>query len=229
MRPGGLPRLPPSLGSLPHRALVLAKKFQTAEPVSPTRAAATIGLFSALYIVAAGLAGYLFESGFAEHFIRGILMTGVILSTRRMWSATLMGLVSGIVFQLAVSSPAPYLLASTVASGLVFDLVLAAGAKSYPSAARSRRKLFLGAAVSGAAESVVALSILTAAGLFRRSAYFGFPVGVIWALDIALNIVLSIAGAWLVLRLLPRSLSGSRALQGELRQPSDQTSPSSSS
>jgi hypothetical protein len=97
MRVGSWP-----FGLLAYRAVVVLKKFQNEEPVSSTRAAATIGLFSALYIVTAGLAGYLFESGFVEHFIRGILMTGVIVTTRRMWSATLMGLVSGLVFQSSI-------------------------------------------------------------------------------------------------------------------------------
>ena len=127
-------------------------------------------------------------------------MTAVILRTGRKWSATMMGLVSGLVFAIAVPSPAPYLLPSTFVSGLVFDLVLLMGT-SYALAAKSRSRLLIGAAVSGLAESIVALGILT----YFSSSTLGATARAIetaWSLDVVLNIVLSAAGAILAYKFL---------------------------
>ncbi|MGI0091758.1 MAG: hypothetical protein ACREBS_08615 [Nitrososphaerales archaeon] len=168
--------------------------------VSSSRAIAIIGLFSALYIVAAGISSYVTLYGYPEHFIRGILMTAVVLRTGKKWSATMMGVVSGIIFQLVVTSPAPYLLASTIVSGLVFDLVLMAGS-SYTAAVRSSPRVITGAAISGLAESIVALAILTFAGFFSRSFV---ALSVAWSTDIVLNIALSAVGALIAIRFLSK-------------------------
>ncbi|MDA4111524.1 MAG: hypothetical protein OK439_03235 [Thaumarchaeota archaeon] len=168
--------------------------------ISSSRAIAIIGLFSALYIVTSGLASFISQLGYPEHFLRGILMTAVILRTGKKWSATSMGLVSGLVFALIVPSPAPYLLPSTFVSGLVFDIVLLLGA-SYSESARSRSRLVIGAAVSGLAESIVALGILTYAtpGFFGQTAQ---ALTIAWSTDIVLNIILSSVGAVLAFRFL---------------------------
>ena len=169
--------------------------------VSASRAIAIIGLFSALYIVSAGIVSSLFGEavrGYPEHFLRGILMT-VVVRTGKKWSATTMGLVCGIVFGIVVPAPAPYILVSTIVSGLVFDLALAGG--KYASVIRSLYRVVLGSAVSGVAESVVALLILTAVGFFGSS--FSV-VSAAWSADIILNVVLSSIGAIIAFRFLSR-------------------------
>lgn len=160
---------------------------------------AQVGLFSALYIVSSGIVSVISQVGFPEHFLRGLLMTALILRTNRKWSATMMGAVSGIVFAIVVPSPAPYLLPSTFASGLVFDLVLMSG--SYASSIKSTPRILAAAAISGVAESLVALAILTYAGFFGE-----VFTALVYALstDVVLNIVLSIIGAIFAIRFLPK-------------------------
>jgi hypothetical protein len=139
-------------------------------------------------------------------------MTGLILATGRKWSATMMGAVCGIVFLIVVPSPAPYLLASTFVSGLVFDLVLIIG--SYAKSIRSVPRVLVGAAVSGVAESIVALAILTYAGFFGSKSFAA--LGVAWSTDVVLNIVLSLIGALLAIRFLSKQFkSASNSNTGE--------------
>ncbi|MHB8566276.1 MAG: hypothetical protein ACYC9U_04170 [Nitrososphaerales archaeon] len=171
---------------------------------------ALIGVFTALYIVAAGVAGAAlspFAHGYPEHLIRGFLMTGLVIRTRRMWSATMMGLASGIVFVLVVPSPAPYLLASTFVSGLVFDLVLGLGRK-YSSSISSLTKILVGSGISGIAESISALAFLTYFGVFTT---YASPLQIIWGTDISVNIVLSLVGAYLAFRFLSKRIPASMA------------------
>lgn len=172
----------------------------TRAPVSASRAIALIGLFSALYIVTSGIASFLSQLGYPEHFLRGILMSAAVLWTGKKWSATIMGLVSGLIFLLLVPSPAPYLLPSTFISGLVFDAIILVGG-SYEVASRSRLRLILAAAISGLAESIVALSILTVFSAPTLGRTFG-AIAAAWSFDIALNIILSSIGAYLVFRFL---------------------------
>ena len=113
----------------------------------------------------------------------------------------MMGAVCGIVFLFAVPSPAPYLLASTFVSGLVFDLVMMIG--SYVRSIRSVPRILVGAAVSGVAESIVALTIITALASIQFFGSKSFSVlAVAWSTDIILNIVLSSIGAILAIRFL---------------------------
>lgn len=166
---------------------------------SSSRAIVMIGLFSSLYIVSSGIVSFISQVGYPEHFLRGLLMTALVIRTKRRWSATMMGAVSGIVFAIVVPSPAPYLLASTFASGIVFDLVLMAG--SYASSIRTTPKLLAAVATSGVAESLVALAILTNAGFFGRAFTL---LAYAWSTDVVLNIVLSIVGAVLAIRFMPK-------------------------
>ncbi len=181
---------------------------------SGTRTVALIGVFTALYIVAAGVAGATispFLHGYPEHLIRGFLMTGLVVRTRRMWSATMMGLASGLVFVLAVPSPVPYLLASTFVSGIVFDLALLIGG-NYSANASSVTKVLIGAAVSGVGESITALAFLTSFGVFTT---YASPIEIIWGTDITVNIILSLVGAFLAFRFLSRRVPASmQTIQG---------------
>ncbi|MDG6905460.1 MAG: hypothetical protein JRN20_06740 [Nitrososphaerota archaeon] len=170
--------------------------------VSSSRAVAMIGMFSALYIVSSSIVSFVTQVGYPEHFLRGILMTAVVLWTGRKWSATIMGAVCGLVFLLVVPSPAPYLLASTFVSGLVFDLVLTPG--SFAKSIRSTTRVLIGAAVSGAAESLVALSILTYAGFFGTKTLA--ILGIAWSTDLVLNIILSAVGAIIAIQFLSKKL-----------------------
>jgi hypothetical protein len=158
-----------------------------------------IGLFSALYIVTSGLTSVITQVGYPEHFLRGIFMSSLILTTRKKWSATLMGIVCGIVF-LAVPAPAPYLLPSTVISGVVFDLALILGTK-YGETSISQMRLLVGAGLSGLAESIVGLMILTifTPGILGKT--FD-ALAIAWSADLVLNVILSIAGAFIAFRYL---------------------------
>ncbi|MDG6994946.1 MAG: hypothetical protein JRN52_03400 [Nitrososphaerota archaeon] len=167
---------------------------------STTRVIAIVGLFSASYIISAGLVSSLFGDvarGYPEHFLHGVLMTAVVVGTGKKWSATIMGIVCGIVFGIVVPAPARYLLASTIVSGLVFDLALMGG--PYKNAIRSFSRIVVGAAVSGVAESLVALSILTFASFFGNSVEI---LASAWSVDISLNIVFSSVGAVLTFNFL---------------------------
>jgi hypothetical protein len=185
----------------------LRKKMQTMQnyTMSATRALAIIGVMSALYIVSAGLVSSLFGyavKGYPEHFLRGILMTIVVISTGRRWSATIMGVVCGLVFAVAVPAPAPYLLASTIVSGLVFDLALM-GKGPFSRIVSSVWRVTLGSMVSGLAESLVALTILTLAGVLNGIFY---TIAALWETDIALNLVLSALGAIVGIMIIRRRL-----------------------
>jgi uncharacterized membrane protein AbrB (regulator of aidB expression) len=157
-----------------------------------------IGLFSALYIVTSGLTSVITQVGYPEHFLRGIFMSSLILTTRKRWSATLMGIVCGIVF-LAVPAPAPYLLPSTIVSGVVFDLALIIGSKYGESLSQPR--LLAAAGLSGLSESVVGLFIITmfTPGILGKT--FD-ALAIAWSADIVLNIILSIIGAYIAFRYL---------------------------
>jgi hypothetical protein len=192
--------------------------------VSNTKAVALIGLFSALYVVTAavigtitgpGLAAVLLSGGYPEHILRGIFMAGVVISTRRMWSATLMGIVCGLVFLLTVPAPADalYLFPATAGAGLVYDLTLKFSAASYAQAATSKRKVLLGAGVSGIAESIIALSILTFVFHYVFALISVVPVWMYWSVDIPVNFVLSVLGASIAAAYMLRRKSNDKSLE----------------
>ncbi len=110
-----------------------------------------------------------------------------------------MGIVSGLIFVAAVPAPNEYyLLPATIAAGLVYDLVLYSGAGEYKAGAASKMRVLAGSGISGVAESITALSILT----FVSGYQFILPVSVTnvnpvliyWAIDLPLNAILSIVG-----------------------------------
>ena len=175
------------------RGVILQAKSPFVSKPSSSRWVAFVGLFSALYIVTASIASFVTQVGYPEHFLRGILMTALVLQTRKKWSATMMGVVCGIIFAVLVPAPAPYLLPSTVLSGLIFDLALF-GFKSDTQASMSNKRLIFAAGISGFAESLVALAILT---MFAPK-ILGDTLNAIvvaWSVDAVLNIILSVVGA----------------------------------
>jgi hypothetical protein len=201
------PLVKPNAGRTECLSWNLNRNLQTMQnySMSTTRALAIIGLLSALYIISAGLVSSLFGNlakGYPEHFLRGILMTIVVISTGRKWSATIMGVVCGVVFAFAVGAPAPYVLASTIVSGLVYDLALM-GKGPYSKIIKSAWRITLGSVVSGLAESLVALSILTLAGVLNGIFY---AIAAAWETDIALNLVLSGLGAVVGIRIIRQRL-----------------------
>lgn len=202
----GLNQLRTFFRSFPLKKIFAVQTWQQVRteitPLSASKAIAMIGMYSALYIVAGGILGFVFQanSRFIEHFIRGALMTGVVLTTRKKWSATMMGVASGIVFVLAVPSPEQYLLASSFVAGLTFDMVVMAGTP-YEKGSISKSRLLVAAGISGIAESVIVLSFLY---------FLGFPLGssllsIASGLEIITNLVLSVIGAAIgIVLLLPR-------------------------
>ena len=119
-----------------------------------------------------------------------------------------MGIVCGIIF-LAVPAPAPYLLPSTIVSGVVFDLSLIIGSK-YGESLISQTRLLTGAGLSGLAESLVALAILTlfTPGVLGKT--FD-ALALAWSADIVLNILLSIVGAFIAFKYLSERIPQNRA------------------
>jgi len=170
-----------------------------------SKSIAFIGVFSALYAAGGLVTGFLsgpLLRGYPTHFLRGWFMSSVAAYSRRMWSATAMGLIAGIVFLITIPAPAPYLLASSLAAGLVYDLSLRLG-NHYSRNARGKRRIIFSTTLSGVAESVTALSILTLIGLFQVT-----PVVLllIWIIGIALNILISNIGALLTVLLIRRGV-----------------------
>lgn len=170
-----------------------------------SRAIAFIGVFSALYAAGGLVTGFLsgpLLRGYPTHFLRGWFMSSVAAYSRRMWSATAMGLIAGVIFLVTIPAPAPYLLASSLAAGLVYDLTLRLGT-TYASSARMRRRIVLSTTLSGAAESLTALSVLSFIGLFQVAP---MVLLLIWIGGIAANILISNAGALLTILLMRRGL-----------------------
>jgi hypothetical protein len=168
-----------------------------------TRQITVIALLSALYSVLGSASGLLVGPalrGYPAHLFRGLTMSMTAAYSRRRWSTTLMGLISGLIFLAIVPAPAPYLLASSIAAGLVYDIVIGFGGH-YPESSRMRRRIAAGTVLSGVAESVVALAILTYVGLFKVTSTV---LAIIWVSAIAANIVLSLAGASITMLLLRR-------------------------
>ena len=168
-----------------------------------SKSLAVIGLVSALYIVSGGLLGIVvgpFLRGYPAHFMRGWLMSAVAAYSRRMWSASLMGLISGLLFLVIVPAPAPYLPLASFMAGVVYDLVCSLGG-GYGVNARAWRRIIPAIALSGFAESVVALAVLTFMGIIEAGA---FVLAIIWAVAISANILLSILGSlvtvWMIRR-----------------------------
>jgi LytS/YehU family sensor histidine kinase len=177
--------------------------MQQATRVKTAKNIAVIALISALYAVLGTLSGLLVGPalrGYPAHFFRGLTMSVAAAYSGRMWSTTLMGLISGLVFLALVPAPAPYLLASTLAAGLVYDLVVAAGG-SYQVSSRRRGRILSAVSLSGLAESLVALAILTYLGFFQVPASV---LAMIWVGAIAANLVLSVAGSSITILILNR-------------------------
>ena len=198
---------------------------------SRTRTIALIGLFSALYIVLAGVVGSFLGTlaqGYPEHFLRGLLMAALVVRTRKMWSATTMGVVCGLVFA-AVPSPYPavFITISTVLSGLVFDISLAT-VGSYAQSTASKFRVMLGSGISGVVESVSLLSLVTFYGLGGKLITFSAlakilsisTISVAWGIDIVFNIVLSLFGAYIAYAYISPSTKVLKAKKSQVSQDS---------
>jgi len=168
-----------------------------------TRQITVISLLSALYSVLGTASGLLVGPalrGYPAHIFRGLTMSMTAAYSQRKWSTTLMGLISGLIFLAIVPAPAPYLLASSLAAGLVYDIVIGFGGH-YAESSRRRRRIAAGTIISGVAEAAVAMAILTYVGLFTVTPTV---LAIIWVSAIAANIVLSLAGASITILLLRR-------------------------
>ena len=170
------------------------QRHENQQKVRLSKSVAVIGLFSAIYILGGGVLGIIvgpFLRGYPAHFLRGWLMSASAAYSGRMWSASLLGLIAGIVFLVMVPAPAPYLPLATLAAGVVYDLALSPIAK-YGSNAVSSRRIILATSVSSIAEAVVALAILTYVGLFTSNP---LVLAIIWIAAILANIILACVGA----------------------------------
>lgn len=155
---------------------------------------AVIGLFSAIYILVGGVLGVVigpFLRGYPAHFLRGWLMSSSAAYSGRMWSASLLGLISGLVFLVVVPAPAPYLPLATLAAGVTYDLALSPVTK-YSSNALSSRRIILATSISSVAESITALAVLTYIGLFTDNPII---LAIIWTAAILANITLACVGS----------------------------------
>ncbi|MEM4642923.1 MAG: hypothetical protein QXF36_07130 [Candidatus Caldarchaeum sp.] len=165
-----------------------------------TKQLSIIALSAAFYVLMGAITGLVLPAarGYPAHFFRGLAMSAAGAYTRRMWSVTVMSLIAGVLFMVLVPAPAPYLLFSTVAAGLLYDLSMG---RNYPDVCRKRRRITMATVVSGLGEAVVALGILTYVGLFNVQPS---ALAVIWIVTIAANLVLSTAGAQVTVALLRR-------------------------
>lgn len=159
-----------------------------------------IALSAAFYVITASLSGLVLPAvrGYPAHFFRGLAMSTVAAYTGRVWSVSFMAAVSGLVLLAVVPAPAPYLLFSTVAAGVVYDLSLG---NAYAQSSRNSRRIMAGTLLSGLAEGVVAMAILTYVGLFQVQPQM---LAIIWVAAIAANLVLSAAGAQVAVLLIRR-------------------------
>ncbi len=174
--------------------------MQTYQKMLSAKNISIIALFAALYVFMGSLVGLVVPAlrGYPAHFFRGLTMSGVAAYSRRMWSASIMGLISGLIFFAVVPAPAPYLLPSSIVAGLLYDLSLG---KGYVDTCRNPKRVTLGTLVSGLGEGAVAMAILTYVGFFRVQ----FQVlAVIWVAALAANMLLSTLGAQVTLLLLRR-------------------------
>ena len=177
------------------------------KPTPLSRSLAVIGLVSALYILAGGLLGIVvgpFLRGYPAHFMRGWLMSAVAAYSKRMWSASLMGIISGLLFLVIVPAPAPYLPLASLAAGVVYDLICKIGGR-YGDNAKSGKRILAAISISGMAESIVALSILTFVGFI---AVQGSLLAMIWAAAILANVVLSALGSLVTIWMIRRGIGG---------------------
>jgi len=155
-------------------------------------------------------------------------MAALVVRTRKMWSATTMGVVCGLVFA-AVPSPYPavFITISTVLSGLVFDISLAT-VGSYAQSTASKFRVMLGSGISGVVESVSLLSLVTFYGLGGKLITFSAlakilsisTISVAWGIDIVFNIVLSLFGAYIAYAYISPSTKVLKAKKSQVSQDS---------
>ncbi|MEM2514993.1 MAG: hypothetical protein QXQ70_04045 [Candidatus Caldarchaeum sp.] len=174
--------------------------MQPYQKLLSTKNLSVIALSAAFYVLMSALFGLTLPAarGYPAHFFRGLVMSAVAAYSGRMWSVTSMSVVAGLVLLGVVPAPAPYLFFSTTAAGLVYDLSLG---KKYADVCRKPRRILAGTLVSGLAEALVAMSILTYVGLFQAQLQM---LAVIWVGAIAANLVLSAAGAQVTVLVLRR-------------------------
>lgn len=174
--------------------------MQPYQKLLSTKNISTIALSAAFYVLMSALFGLTLPAarGYPAHFFRGLTMSAVAAYTGRMWSVSLMSIISGLVLLAVVPAPAPYLFIATVAAGVVYDLSLG---EKYAEACRKPRRIVAGTMVSGLAEAIVAMGILTYVGLFQVQLQM---LAVIWAGAIAANLVLSALGSQVTILVLRR-------------------------
>lgn len=166
--------------------------MQPVPGLKSAKAVSVIALFTAAYLFLTAVTGLALPilRGYPAHFYRGLTMPAAAAFTRTKGTATVMGLVSGLVFAAIIPAPAAaYLIASNFAAGLTYDLFLG---KNYAENSRRPRRMLTATMLSGVFEGIAAMSILTYVGLFQASAV---AIAFIWVGAIAANVVLSAAGA----------------------------------
>lgn len=174
------------------------------QPVPTLKSAKTISIITlstAFYIFLTAVTGLALPvlRGYPAHFYRGVTMSMAAAFTRVRGTATIMGLVSGLVFAAIVPAPASaYLIASNFVAGLSYDLFLG---RNYAGNARKPRRVTFSIMLSGLFEGATAMAILTHVGLFQASA---LVLAFIWAGAIAANLILSAAGAQITVLILRR-------------------------
>lgn len=175
--------------------------MQPSATLKSAKTVSVITLSTAFYIFLTSVTGLALPvlRGYPAHIYRGITMSMAAAFARVRGTATIMGLVSGLVFSAIIPAPASgYLIVSNFVAGLTYDLFLG---RNYAVNARKPRRITLAIMLSGLFEGVSAMAILTYVGLFAVS-----PVALafIWAGAIAANLVLSTAGAQVTVLILRR-------------------------
>lgn len=174
------------------------------QPVRTLKSAKTVSIITlstAFYIFLTAVTALALPvlRGYPAHLYRGVTMSLAAAYTRVKGTATIMGLVSGLVFAAIVPAPASgYLIVSNFVAGLTYDLFLG---RNYFENSRKTRRIIFAIMMSGLFEGISAMAILTYVGLFAVSP---FALAFIWAGAIAANLLLSTAGAQVTILILRR-------------------------
>lgn len=160
-----------------------------------------IAVFTALFLFLTSVTGVALPvlRGYPAHFYRALTMSAAAAFTRSRGTASVLGLVSGLVFSAIIPAPASgYIIASTFAAGLAYDFFLG---RNYAETCRKPRRITVGTVFSGFVEGVVAMAILTYVGLFGASLT---AIAIVWVSAISVNLVLSVLGAQVTVLILRR-------------------------
>ncbi len=153
---------------------------------------ALTALLSAAYVAYALVSSYVFGTithGADNFIVRSLGFVILAALTTGFGYCTMMGGISGLVLEFTVPTPVRfYLLPSLLAYGFIFDLLI--NVRRQAQVTLNSVHVLLGTLLASATMSVVALTIFTLVGFFPAPL-----LTLIWAVEIAADVILGIIGA----------------------------------